>query len=79
MPRPCLLFIELIFSSFSPALKFVMKFSAFVFTSGLGKNNGVVTSAPSIAVGVLSDSVSVSVSSISGEPLLELMLLSTLT
>lgn len=75
MPRPCLLFIELIFSSFSPALKFVMKFSAFVFTSGLGKNNGVVTSAPSIAVGVLSDSVS----SISVEPLLELMLLSTLT
>lgn len=74
MPRPCLLFIELIFSSFSPARKFVMKFSAFVFTSGLGKNNGV-TSAPSIAVGVPSDSVS----SMSGEPLLELMLLSILT
>nr|GLL23405.1 hypothetical protein MIMGU_mgv1a0137732mg [Ipomoea trifida] len=72
--------MEFIFSSFSPALNFEMKFSALVFTSGLGQNNGdggngVRSPPPSAAVGVTSESNS----SRSGDPERELSRLSILT
>lgn len=41
--------MELIFSSFKPALNLAMKVSALVLTSGLGQNNGWAESPPSVS------------------------------